>query len=417
MNTKPNSKSVFSVILLCAFLESHVSPAADTISENQSFSGDQTIVSAGGMFELGFFKPDGNLVLLNMSQTPVWSTDLNSTTSSGSVQAVLLDSGNLVLRAGSSNNTSEPLWQSLDQPTHTWLPGGRLGFNKITDHAQILTSWKNLEDPAPGLYSLKLSPDESNSYILLWNRSKHYWTSGSWDESSHIFNLVPEVWHRDVLDLKERDNNGGDGGTLYIRAAASDIKKKRVIKSSPLIATVSPITEGIAQGVLYIHKYSRLKIIHRDLKASNIWLDGVLNPKISDFGMAKIFGINQTEANTNRVVGTYSYMSLEYARYGHFSKKLDVFSFGVLLLEFVSGKKNAAFYRFEHSPTLVGWAWELWKEGRGMEVIDESGNESTSLPPSKELAFSTHRNSSHVCSSETPASFSHNAVTMSLPEG
>ncbi|KAM1239921.1 hypothetical protein ACFX2J_045297 [Malus domestica] len=172
--------------------------------------------------------------------------------------------------------------------------------------------------------------------------------------------------------------------------------------------------------------------------------------------MARIFGINQTEANTNRVVGTYGYMSPEYARYGHFSEKLDVFSFGVLLLEIVSGKKNAAFYRFEHSPTLAGWAWELWKEGRGIEVIDESvretcqldealrcihvgflcvqeapadrptmslvirmlqGNESTSLPPSKEPAFSTHRNSSHVRSSQTPTIYSHNAVTMSLPEG
>ncbi|KAM2470291.1 hypothetical protein EV1_045089 [Malus domestica] len=128
-----------------------------------------------------------------MSKNPVWSTDLSSTTSSGSVQAVLLDSGNLVLRAGSSHNTSEPLWQSFDHPTHTWLPGGRLGFNKITDHTQILTSWKNLEDPAPGLYSLKLSLDQSNSYILQWNRSKQYWTSGSWDDSSHIFNLVPEM--------------------------------------------------------------------------------------------------------------------------------------------------------------------------------------------------------------------------------
>ncbi|XP_010681911.1 cysteine-rich receptor-like protein kinase 43 isoform X1 [Beta vulgaris subsp. vulgaris] len=186
--------------------------------------------------------------------------------------------------------------------------------------------------------------------------------------------LLARVQHRNVVNLLGYCTHGEEKLLVYEYVYNESLDKLLFKPDRRQVLDWKKryeIVAGIAKGLLYLHEDSHSCIIHRDIKASNILLDDKWIPKIADFGMARLFPEDQTHVNT-RVAGTNGYMAPEYVMHGHLSVKADVFSFGVLMLELISGQRNSSYNQAFEAQNLLEWAYKLFKKGKSVEVLDAS---------------------------------------------
>ncbi|XP_021727271.1 putative receptor-like protein kinase At4g00960 isoform X2 [Chenopodium quinoa] len=186
--------------------------------------------------------------------------------------------------------------------------------------------------------------------------------------------LLARVQHRNVVNLLGYCTHGEDKLLVYEYVSNESVDKllfKPDKRQQLDWKKRYEVIAGVAKGLLYLHEDSHSCIIHRDIKASNILLDDKWIPKIADFGMARLFPEDQTHVNT-RVAGTNGYMAPEYVMHGHLSVKADVFSFGVLMLELISGQRNSSYNLSLDAQNLLDWAYKLFKKSRSLDVLDPS---------------------------------------------
>lgn len=190
------------------------------------------------------------------------------------------------------------------------------------------------------------------------------------DEFFNEVNLISGIQHKNLVKLLGCSIEGPESLLVYeyVRNKSLDHfifeeKKTKVLSWKQRFN----IIVGSAEGLAYLHGGSPVRIIHRDIKSSNILLDEDLTPKIADFGLARCLAADNTHLSTG-VAGTLGYMAPEYLLRGQLTEKADVYSFGVLILEIACGKRNAAFTK--DSSTLLQTVWRLHKSNTIAEAID-----------------------------------------------
>lgn len=184
--------------------------------------------------------------------------------------------------------------------------------------------------------------------------------------------LLTRVQHRNVVNLYGYCIHGREKLLVYEYVPLESLDKFlfRSNKKQELDwKRRFDIINGVARGLLYLHEDSHICIIHRDIKAANILLDEKWVPKIADFGLARLFPEDETHVNT-RVAGTHGYMAPEYLMHGHLSVKADVYGYGVLVLELISGHRNSSSDSAFNGDNLLNWAYKLYKKGKWLEMVD-----------------------------------------------
>ncbi|KAH8954473.1 hypothetical protein BDL97_08G079800 [Sphagnum fallax] len=212
---------------------------------------------------------------------------------------------------------------------------------------------------------------------------KHLLTNSqqSIDEFLNEVVLITNVKHKNLVKLKGCCLMGGGGANkrLLVYEFVDNNNLAETIFDNKGGHNVDwpmrkNICLGIARGLNYLHEDVQPRIIHRDIKAPNILLDKHFNAKIADFGLARLFPDMSTHISTIHIAGTMGYMAPEYASRGQLSEKVDVFSFGVLLLEIVSGRKNIELNLNEEQAYLLEWVWKLYEEAKLLEIVDPKMN-------------------------------------------